>query len=35
MQMKLEKDWKKFTSNTYINDKKWHPDIRIVHYAGS
>ena len=36
MQLKLENDYEKYTDNKYIDDHKtWHPDIRIVHYAGS
>lgn len=35
MQLKLENDYQKWTGNQYIEDAGWHPDVRIVHYAGS
>ena len=34
-QLKLERDFDKYTGADYIYKDDWHPDIRIVHYAGS
>tara|TARA_B100000085_G_scaffold88806_1_gene80195 strand:- start:1332 stop:2063 length:732 start_codon:yes stop_codon:yes gene_type:complete len=37
-QLKLEKDYQKWSGNLYIDymdEEDWHPDIRIIHYAGS
>ena len=35
-QTKLEENYKKWSGNDYIDkDGKFHPDVRIVHYAGS
>ena len=38
MQLKLENAYERYTNNEFIDDQvfdSWHPDIRIVHYAGS
>lgn len=35
MQLKLEKDYYRWTQNDYIELDNWHDDIRIIHYAGS
>lgn len=35
MQLKLEKEYEKWTKNNYIENGDWHHDVRIVHYAGS
>lgn len=35
MQLKLERDYYNWTGNHYIETDDWHPDVRIIHYAGS
>lgn len=36
MQTKLEKQYKDWSGNNYLEDENgFHPDVRIIHYAGS
>lgn len=34
IQLKLERDYYKWSGNDYIENDGWNPDIRMVHYAG-